>query len=147
MSSPSSENPYQTPQAPLGPPRYPSRFRSRNYCTEAIVALIFAVVGLFLCCIIPACSICLESIALVLSIVAFKKIGNDPSLQGRGMAIAAMVISICVLAPSLLLWLLWVAFTIFTQRRGGARKSTRAFFSAEQSRQPSTSGAACHLRG
>jgi peptidyl-prolyl cis-trans isomerase B (cyclophilin B) len=109
MSSPFSENPYQTPQAPLGPPPYyPSPFRSPRNCTEAIAALVCSIAGLFVC------GILVEPMALVLSIVALKKIRADPYLQGRGMAIAGMVISIVVLVLSIL-WLLFV-FGIFFWR-------------------------------
>ncbi len=61
------------------------------------------------------CGILLEPIAFVLSIVALKKIRDEPNLQGGGMAIAGMVISIIVFALSLL-WLLFV-FGVLLWRR------------------------------
>ena len=96
MSSPFSENPYQTPQAPIGPPPFPSPFGSPRYCTEAIVALVCSIVGPMVCAIL------LEPTALVLSIIALKKIREDPYLKGRGMAIAAVVISIAIIALNIL---------------------------------------------
>jgi hypothetical protein len=117
MSSPFSENPYQTPQAPLEPPPYyPSPFRSPRNCTEAIAALVCANVGMFFCGIFPGCSFLIEPIALVLSIVALKKTRDDPNLKGRGMALAGMVISIVVLVLSIL-WLLLMA-SIFISAKG-----------------------------
>jgi hypothetical protein len=106
MSSPFSENPYQTPEAPIGPPPppYPSPFRSPR-CPEATAGLVCSIVGLLVCGIV------LEPIALILSIVALKKIRDDPSLEGHGMAITGLVISIVVLVLSVL-WLLF-GFGIF----------------------------------
>ncbi len=97
MSSPFSDNPYESPQSPPGPsPYYPPPFRSPEYCTEAIAALVCSLVGLLICGFV------VEPIALVLSIVALKKTRDDPNLQGRGMAIAGLVISIVVLALTVL---------------------------------------------
>ncbi len=90
MSSPFSENPYQTPQAPLDPVPYPSALRSPRYCWEAITALVCAIVGIIPCLL----CILLEPFALVLSISALRKIHGDANLKGHGIAIAGMIISI-----------------------------------------------------
>jgi hypothetical protein len=91
MSSPFSENPYQTPEASLDPPPNPSPFRSPRYCWEAITALVCAVIGIVPCLL---STIILEPFALVLSISALRKTRGDPNLKGRGIAIAGMTISI-----------------------------------------------------
>jgi hypothetical protein len=116
MSSPFSENPYQTPQAPLEPPPPdPSPLRSRRYCTEAIAALVCSSVGCAFCGILvdpPFCgALVVEPIALILSIVALKKTRDDPNLKGRGMAIAGMVISIIIWALSIFSLLIFFAIS------------------------------------
>ncbi len=108
MSSPFSENPYQTPQAPLEPPPYPSPFRSPP-CSEAIAALVCSIAGLFVC------GILVEPIALVLSIVALKKIRDDPNLQGHGMAIAGMVISIVAIVLAVLAVLFCIGIALWSR--------------------------------
>lgn len=114
MSSPFSENPYQAPQASLEPPPH-DPFRSRRYCTEAIAALVCSSVGCAFCVILvgpPPCgALIVEPIALILSIIALRKIRNDPNLQGRGSAIAAMVISISVLVLTALAMLSFFALS------------------------------------
>ncbi len=116
MSAPFSENPYQTPEAPLDPPPYDaSPFRSPQYCTEAIAALTCSLVGVVFVCIFAYCTILIEPAALILSIVALKRIRGDPNLEGRGLAIAAMVISIVILALAALLLL--IVFGILFWRR------------------------------
>jgi hypothetical protein len=110
MSSPFSENPYQTPETPTDPAPNPAPSRSRRYSTEAIAALVCSSVGCAFCGILvdpPFCgALMVEPISLILSIIALSKIRNDPNLQGRGMAMAGMVISISVLAMSLLVLLI-----------------------------------------
>jgi hypothetical protein len=59
----------------------------------------------------------LEPVALLLSIVALRKIRDDPNPQGRGMAIAGMVISIGVLVP--MIFLLLIVFIPLLVRQVG----------------------------
>jgi hypothetical protein len=107
MASPFSENPYQSPEAPLEPPpSYASPFRTSRNCTEAIAALVCSLAGLLVC------QILLEPVALVLSLVALKKIRHDPTLQGRGMAITGMVISIIVLVLNALVILFVIGVAV-----------------------------------
>jgi hypothetical protein len=70
--------------------------RGSQHCTEASRALIYSLVGLVICAPI------VEPIALFLSIRALKKIRDDPRLEGRGMAIAALVISIIAIPLAIL---------------------------------------------
>jgi hypothetical protein len=106
MSSPFSENPYQTPETPTDPPPNPATSRSRRYCTEAITALVCSSVGCAFCGALvdpPFCgALMVEPIALIVSIIALKKTREDPYLKGRGMAIAGMVISIAIIALNIL---------------------------------------------
>jgi hypothetical protein len=96
MSSPFSENPYQSPQSSCDPsphdplPSDPFAPASSRYCTEAIAALVCAIIG-FVPCLL---CILLEPIAMVLSISALRRMRREPNLKGHGMAIAGMIISV-----------------------------------------------------
>lgn len=70
-------------------------------CTEARVALIYALVGL-LCC-----GIILEPIAIIKAIRAGNMIAENPRLTGSGMAIAALTIAIL----GLVLWAIGIIFS------------------------------------
>jgi hypothetical protein len=119
MSSPFSDNPYQSPEAPLEPPPpEPCPPRSPRYCVEAIAALVCSSVGCAFCGILvdpPICGVVVvEPIALILSMVTLKKTRDDPTLKGRGMAVAGMVVSI---ASFVLIAVLWELFLIGISNR------------------------------
>lgn len=95
---PDGTNPYASPQSPYAP-AYPPVTPSRT-SNEAVIALVLAVTGLLLTvggCVFPlfcCMTLPLEAVAVVLALVARSKMAADPTLGGRGLANAALVIGI-----------------------------------------------------
>ncbi len=83
-------------------PAYPAAVPMPTARTEplAIWSLVLSLVGLF------CCGFVFGAIGVVCGHLALSKIGREPALQGRPMAIAGLVIGYVAVA----FWLLWILF-------------------------------------
>jgi hypothetical protein len=101
-----AENPYASPVAgtqPLsaGPYQFPQQ--ATRTCGMAVAALIVSIVGLCICAII------LCPLAIILGLNAKKAMDADPTLRGRGMATAAIIIGAVGLVLFVIAFILQIA--------------------------------------
>jgi hypothetical protein len=80
----------------------------------AIIALICGILSL-LCCAVPGLGFILSIAALVLGIIEIKRIErNESSANGKGMAIAGIILGAAGLVFGIILWAILVPLGIFT---------------------------------